>query len=94
MCDPSRVGQASCVTRFVKKMLSILSGAGVRPHCKYLSEYFTFVFDFAKLGDAEAQFLLRVDAIAHMVHFFLAHKSHDSFVSPNDLGFTQRYHHH
>ena len=42
---------------------------------------FSFLYDFAKLGDAEAFFMLRVDAIAHMTHFFLAHKTHDSFVS-------------
>ena len=71
------------MTRVVKRLLSIIStGSGsARPHCKYLSEYFSFLYDFAKLGDAEAFFMLRVDAIAHMTHFFLAHKTHDSFVS-------------
>ena len=88
--DPGVVGNKSCVTRFIKRMLAIINGGGAggggggaagRPHCKYLNEYFAFLYDFAKMGDAEAQFLLRVNAVSTMVHFFMAHKAHDNFVS-------------
>lgn len=78
--DPVNIGNRSCVTRFIKKMLAIMT-SGSRPHCKYLSEYFALLYDFAKMGDAESQFMLQVNAINTMVLFFMSHKTQETFVS-------------
>ena len=79
LLEPLDACTSSCVTRFILRMLGVMNSP--RLHCKHLTEYFAFLVDFAKMGDAEAQFLLRVNAIAHMVRFFLAQKSaHESDV--------------
>ena len=79
LLEPLDSPASSCVTRFVMRMLTVMTGP--RVHCKNLTEYFALLVDFAKMGDAESQFLLRVNAITTMVRFFLAQKSaHDSDV--------------
>ncbi|XP_071963584.1 ubiquitin carboxyl-terminal hydrolase 34-like isoform X2 [Antedon mediterranea] len=72
--SPSHIGNCSCVTRFIKKLLSIIEH-GVRPHCKHLTEYFSLLFDFAKIGEAESAFLLSIEAITIMANFYLGTKS-------------------
>ena len=42
-----------------------------RPHLKHLTELFSFLLDFAKLGDQEAEFLLNIQAITTCVDFYL-----------------------
>ncbi|XP_033107296.1 ubiquitin carboxyl-terminal hydrolase 34-like [Anneissia japonica] len=71
---PTHIGNCSCVTRFIKKLLSIIEH-GVRPHCKHLTEYFSLLFDFAKIGEAESAFLLSIEAITIMANFYLGTKS-------------------
>ncbi|KAG7254194.1 hypothetical protein CRUP_026648, partial [Coryphaenoides rupestris] len=46
------MGSRSCVTRFVKTLLSIMEH-GVKPHSKHLTEYFAFLYEFAKMGEEE-----------------------------------------
>lgn len=46
------IGSRSCVTRFVKTLLSIMEH-GVKPHSKHLTEYFAFLYEFAKMGEEE-----------------------------------------
>ena len=66
------VGQFSCVTRFVKKLLTLIKFTSVnKPHPKYLTEYFTFFIEFAKMGEEECRFLLVVEAINTFVQFYL-----------------------
>lgn len=48
------IGSRSCVTRFVKTLLSIMEH-GVKPHSKHLTEYFAFLFEFAKMGEEEVR---------------------------------------
>uniref|UniRef100_A0A4W3GN70 Ubiquitin carboxyl-terminal hydrolase 34 n=1 Tax=Callorhinchus milii TaxID=7868 RepID=A0A4W3GN70_CALMI len=67
------IGSRSCVTRFVKTLLSIMEH-GVKPHSKHLTEYFAFLFEFAKMGEEESQFLLSLQAISTMVHFYMGTK--------------------
>ncbi|XP_062866895.1 ubiquitin carboxyl-terminal hydrolase 34-like [Trichomycterus rosablanca] len=62
------IGSRSCVTRFVKTLLSIMEH-GIKPHSKHLTEYFAFLYEFAKMGEQESQFLLSLQAISIMVHF-------------------------
>ncbi|KAK3093520.1 hypothetical protein FSP39_016701 [Pinctada imbricata] len=82
--DVFELGSKSCVTRFIKKMLSILDH-GVRPHSKFLTEYFAFLLEFAKMGDEECLFLINVNAIATMVNFYLGQKQQETYVEiPSD----------
>ncbi|KAG2467434.1 UBP34 hydrolase, partial [Polypterus senegalus] len=50
------IGSRSCVTRFVKTLLSIMEH-GVKPHSKHLTEYFAFLYEFAKMGEEEVEVL-------------------------------------
>src|SRR6218665_2286548 len=51
-----------------------------RPNCKYLSEYFGLLLEFARMGENECVFLLSISAISTMVSFFMAHKQQDNYV--------------
>ena len=64
---------------------------GSKPHCKYLTEYFAFLHEFAKMGSNECQFLLRINAISVMVAFFMRHKAQENYVSVRSLGYTFHY---
>ncbi|KAL4238015.1 Ubiquitin carboxyl-terminal hydrolase 34 [Mactra antiquata] len=77
--DIQQIGNKSCVTRFIKKMFSILEH-GVRPHSKYLMEYFAFLYDFAKMGDTECMFLIHTNAIFTMVNFYMGQKAQENYV--------------
>ena len=60
-------------------ILHLISGifnffTGGKNQCKYLSEYFSLLLDFARLGEAESAFLLNVGAITSCVGFFMGHK--------------------
>ena len=48
------------VTRFVRMLLHLLDSGAAKSHLKHLTELFSFLHDFAKLGDQEADFLLSV----------------------------------
>jgi ubiquitin carboxyl-terminal hydrolase 34 len=72
--DPAtriKIGGHSPITRFVRSVLQLLEGGTARPHLKHLTELFSFLLDFAKLGDAEAEFLLSIQAISSCVDFYL-----------------------
>ncbi|KAL0117751.1 hypothetical protein PUN28_008863 [Cardiocondyla obscurior] len=73
--DVSTVGTRSCVTRFVRMLLSLMEHA--KQHLKHLTEYFSFLYEFSKMGDDEAVFLIRVQAITTMVNFYLGYKTHE-----------------
>ena len=60
---------------------------GSKPHCKYLTEYFAFLHEFAKMGSNECQFLLRINAISVMVAFFMRHKAQENYVSVRSMGY-------
>ena len=53
---------------------------GVRPHSKYLMEYFAFLYEFAKMGDQECFFLLQINAISTMVSFYMGQKAQENYV--------------
>jgi ubiquitin carboxyl-terminal hydrolase 34 len=77
--EPSKIGNASCVTKFIKTLLSLMEH-GAKAHLKHLTEYFGFLYEFSKMGEEESKFLLAVGAINSMVHFYLGQKAND-FVS-------------
>ncbi|XP_066257421.1 ubiquitin carboxyl-terminal hydrolase puf [Euwallacea similis] len=74
--DISKIGNASCVTKFIKTLLSLMEH-GAKAHLKHLTEYFNFLYEFSKMGDEESKFLLAVGAINSMVHFYLGQKAND-----------------
>lgn len=76
---PEKIGNKSCVTKFVKSLLSLMEH-GAKAHLKHLTEYFVFLYEFCRMGEEETKFLLSVRAIQSMVNFYLGHKAHD-FVS-------------
>jgi len=47
---------------------------GAKSYLKNLTEYFTLLHDFSKLGDEECLFLINVEAITVMVNFYLGKK--------------------
>ena len=61
----------SPITRFVRMLLNLLEQGTAKPHLKHLTELFSFILDFAKLGDQEAEFLLNVQTITTCVEFYL-----------------------
>lgn len=73
--DPSTVGMQSCVTRFVRMLLSLMEHA--KQHLKHLTEYFAFFYEFSKMGEEETMFLIKAQAISTMVNFYLGHKTHE-----------------
>ncbi|XP_041355094.1 ubiquitin carboxyl-terminal hydrolase 34-like isoform X3 [Gigantopelta aegis] len=77
--DISELGNQSCVTRFIKKMLAIVEH-GVRPHSKYLTEYFAFLLEWSKTGDEECLFLINIGAISTMINFYMGQKAQENYV--------------
>ena len=72
--DPAtmaKIGSRSPITRFVRMLLTMLEQGTAKPHLKHLTELFSFLLDFAKLGDQEAEFLLNIQAITTCVDFYL-----------------------
>ncbi|XP_070576482.1 ubiquitin carboxyl-terminal hydrolase 34-like isoform X2 [Ptychodera flava] len=73
---PEEIGNFSCVTRFIKRLLSIIEH-GAKPHIKHLTEYFSLLYDFARMGEPECNFLLSIEAITIMANFYLGSKAPD-----------------
>lgn len=48
---------------------------GAKAHLRHLTEYFSLLYEFSKMGDEESQFLLKANAISKMVSFYLGHTS-------------------
>ena len=66
-----RMGNVSPIAKFIRMLLNLLDSGVARPYLKHLTELFRFLFDFAKLGDEEAQFLLTTRTISIFVDFYL-----------------------
>ena len=67
----AKIGSQSPITRFVRTLLNLLEHGTAKPHLKHLTELFSFLLDFAKLGDQEAEFLINIHAITICVEFYL-----------------------
>ncbi|XP_065207082.1 ubiquitin carboxyl-terminal hydrolase puf isoform X2 [Planococcus citri] len=74
--DSEKVGCLSCVTMFIRMLLSLLEHSA-KAHWKNLSEYFTLLNEFCKMGDQESQFLLSINTIYSMANFYLGQKPTD-----------------
>ena len=65
------MGTISPIAKFIKMLLTLLDTGVAKPYLKHLTELFRFLFDFAKLGEEEAQFLLTTRTITIFVDFYL-----------------------
>ena len=63
----------------------------MRPHSKYLMEYFAFLYEFAKMGDQECFFLLHINAISTMVSFYMGQKAQENYVSVTEFSMIHYY---
>nr|XP_027200113.1 ubiquitin carboxyl-terminal hydrolase 34-like [Dermatophagoides pteronyssinus] len=63
------------VINFIKRLISLINSDLImsRPNIKYLSEYFSFLLEFAKQGDEEYQLLLSIGTISTLINFYLNH---------------------
>ncbi|KAG7298078.1 hypothetical protein JYU34_018848 [Plutella xylostella] len=68
--DNSKMAEGSCVTRFIRMLLSLMEN-GARQHLRHLTEYFSLLFEFSKMGEEEGKFMLKINAISSMVNFYL-----------------------
>lgn len=48
---------------------------GARSHLRHLTEYFSLLYEFSKMGEEEGKFMLRINAISSMVNFYLGQNS-------------------
>lgn len=64
------IGSRSCVTRFVKTLLSIMEH-GVKPHSKHLTEYFAFLYEFAKMGEEEVAIPVFIYVFIYLLFVFI-----------------------
>ncbi|XP_016981843.1 ubiquitin carboxyl-terminal hydrolase puf [Drosophila rhopaloa] len=81
--DKELIGQASCVTRFIGSLISLLE-QGARSNLRHLSEYFGLLCEFSRMGDEEAMYLLRIGILKSLVDFYLGHKQTDSIDISSD----------
>ncbi|KAI5706705.1 hypothetical protein M8J75_010579 [Diaphorina citri] len=65
LSEKDRMGYMSCLEH------------GAKAHLKHLTEYFSLLYDFSKMGEEESQFLIAVHAISLMVNFYLGPKSNE-----------------
>jgi hypothetical protein len=75
-------GLNSCVSRFIRRFLLLIkcNHLIVKSHLKNLTEYFNLLYEFAKMGEIEVEFLLKIEAISIIVNFYMnACKSNGEF---------------
>lgn len=77
-------GEASCVSRFIKSLI-VLMEHNAKSHLRNLSEFFGLLYEFSRMGEEEAMFLLKINVIRSMADFYLGHKSAQDGVS--EVGF-------
>lgn len=76
------VGEASCVTKFIKSLITIMEH-GAKAHLRHLSEFFGLLYDFSRMGEEETLFLLKINVIRSVADFYLGHKPQNECVSIN-----------
>lgn len=80
------VGDASCVTRFIKSLITIMEN-GAKAHLRHLSEFFGLLYEFCRMGEEETLFLLKINVIRSVADFYLGHKTQDCVRSNFILAF-------
>lgn len=80
--EKESIGDASCITRFIKSLISIMEH-GAKAHLRHLSEFFGLLYEFSRMGEEETLFLLKINVIRSVADFYLGHKSQDCVSSPH-----------
>ena len=70
------IGNVSCVTRFIKSLIMLMEH-GAKAHSRHLSEFFGLLYEFSRMGEEEALFLLRINVIRSVADFYLGHKGQE-----------------
>lgn len=70
------IGNVSYVTRFIKSLIMLMEH-GARAHLRHLSEFFGLLYEFSRMGEEEALFLLRINVIRSVADFYLGPKAQD-----------------
>lgn len=70
------IGEASCVTKFIKSLISLLEN-GAKAHLRHLTEFFGLLYEFSRMGEEETKFLLQSNVIKSVADFYLGHKNQD-----------------
>ncbi|XP_055381002.1 ubiquitin carboxyl-terminal hydrolase puf [Condylostylus longicornis] len=70
------IGNHSCTTKFIKSLIHLMEH-GAKPHLRHLSEFFGLLYEFSRMGDEEALFLLRINVIRSVADFYLGNKNQD-----------------
>lgn len=78
------VGEASCVTKFIKSLITIMEH-GAKAHLRHLSEFFGLLYDFSRMGEEETLFLLKINVIRSVADFYLGHKPQNECVSQTSI---------
>lgn len=78
------VGNASCVTRFIKSLIMLMEH-GAKAHLRHLSEFFGLLYEFSRMGEEEGLFLLKINVIRSVADFYLGHKTQDCVSYKNVL---------
>lgn len=50
---------------------------GAKAHSRNLSEFFGLLYEFSRMGEEEAVFLLRINVIRSVADFYLGHKGQE-----------------
>lgn len=72
--DADIVGNASCITRFIKSLI-LLMEHGAKAHLRHLSDFFGLLYEFSRMGEEETSFLLRINIIKSIADFYLGNKN-------------------
>uniref|UniRef100_A0A182R156 ubiquitinyl hydrolase 1 n=1 Tax=Anopheles farauti TaxID=69004 RepID=A0A182R156_9DIPT len=77
------IGNVSCVTRFIKSLIMLMEH-GAKAHSRHLSEFFSLLYEFSRMGEEEALFLLRINVIRSVADFYLGHKGQECVDANSD----------
>ncbi|KFB41316.1 hypothetical protein ZHAS_00008912 [Anopheles sinensis] len=77
------IGNVSCVTRFIKSLIMLMEH-GAKAHSRHLSEFFGLLYEFSRMGEEEALFLLRINVIRSVADFYLGHKGQECIDASSD----------
>ncbi|XP_035782430.1 ubiquitin carboxyl-terminal hydrolase puf-like isoform X2 [Anopheles albimanus] len=77
------IGNVSCVTRFIKSLIMLMEH-GAKAHSRNLSEFFGLLYEFSRMGEEEAVFLLRINVIRSVADFYLGHKGQECMDASSD----------
>ncbi|XP_058056030.1 ubiquitin carboxyl-terminal hydrolase puf [Anopheles bellator] len=77
------IGSVSCVTRFIKSLIMLMEH-GAKAHSRHLSEFFGLLYEFSRMGEEEAVFLLRINVIRSVADFYLGHKGQECIDASSD----------